>query len=157
MELKKARTIAEGVVAKLRPYCESIEIVGSIRRLRPEVKDIDLLLIPNSQGQFIFQLTEIMGAPKLAGNKLIRCQMPAITFDIYIATPETWGTMLLIRTGSTNHNIKLCRLARSKGMKLHANGSGLTKNGDRIAGDTEESIFEALDLPYIPPEQREVL
>ena len=156
MELLKAQTIAEGIKSQLAPYCERIEIAGSIRRQRPEVKDIDLVLIPNNQGQLIYQLMQMMGAPKLAGNKLIRCQMPAIAVDIYVATPETWASLLLIKTGSAKHNIKLASLAKAKGLKLHADGTGVTKNGDRIAGDTEESIFQALGLPYLPPEQREV-
>ena len=154
MELLNAQTTAEGIISQLSPYCCRIEIAGSIRRKCPFVKDIDLVLIPNNQGALAFKLTEMMGAPKLAGNKLIRCQMPAITVDIYVATPETWATMFLIRTGSAKHNIKLCTLAQRQGMKLHADGSGLTKGALRIAGDTEESIFHALGLPFIPPEQR---
>ena len=100
MELLKAQTLAEALKNQLKPYCERIEIAGSIRRKRPLVKDIDLVLIPSNQGRFIFILWQMLGAPKLAGKRLIRCQMPDITLDIYVATPESWATLLLIRTGS---------------------------------------------------------
>lgn len=155
MELIKAKRRAEGIIAQLKPYCEQIEIAGSIRRQRPQVRDIDLVVIPSNQGQFIYALMQLNGRIVLKGNKLIRCELPAVMLDIYIATPETWATILLIRTGSIRHNIKLALLAKEGGLHLHADGTGLTRNGNRIAGDTEESIFAALRLPYKPPEERE--
>jgi len=156
MELKEAQRIAEGIKSRLTPYCDAIAIAGSIRRKRPLVNDIDLVLIPNNQGQLVYQLMELGGAPKLAGNKLIRVEMPVITVDIYVATSYTWSTLLLIRTGSKAHNIRLAKLAKRLGLKLHADGTGLTRNGDRIAGDTEASIYRALGLRYLEPEEREV-
>ena len=72
--------------------------------------------------------------------------------DLYFATPETWGTLVLIRTGSAEHNIKLSMIAQKKGLKL--SHGGLSKNGQVIAS-TEKEIFEALDLPYVEPEERE--
>ncbi|MBA7669483.1 hypothetical protein ES703_77614 [subsurface metagenome] len=67
---------------------------------------------------------------------------------------ETWATLLLIRTGSKESNIRLATLAQKKGWRLKANGEGLFNEGQRIAGDTEESIYEALELPYQRPEER---
>ncbi len=169
MELKRASEIAEKVVAELRPACERIEIAGSIRRKRQFVHDIDLVAIPANQGQFLAKL-QALGRLKLGGQKVIRVTMAEIELDVYIATPETWATLLLIRTGSKAHNILLCSRAKSRGMKLHADGSGLFKYGQaiatdaaadgdfeeiRIAGDTEESIFAALEMPYRKPEERE--
>jgi len=160
MKLEKAKDIARGVVEKLSPVCERIEVTGSIRRGRPFVHDIDMVCIPNNQGQFIYALQQL-GKIKMGGQKLIRCEMPEIVLDVYVATPETWATLLLIRTGSAKHNIKLCTIAKNKGMKLHADGSGLFRFTDcqggesRIAGDTEESIFKALGLDYVAPPKRE--
>lgn len=160
MELKQATEIAEGVVAELKPFCERIEVAGSIRRKRPFVHDIDLVAIPSSQGQFLGKL-QSLGQVKMGGQKLIRVIMTEIKLDVYIATPATWATLLLIRTGSTSHNVLLCSRAKSMGMKLHADGSGLFQLVDcegresRVAGDTEQSIFEKLDLPYKSPEERE--
>jgi len=154
MDLARANEIACDIKSQLEMYCERIEIAGSIRRKKPFVHDIDMICIPNNQGQFIAKL-QSLGRIKMGGNKLIRCQLPEISLDIYIATPEIWATLLLIRTGSAKHNVMLCTRAQKMGMKLHADGSGLTKHGDRIAGDTEESIFEALDMKYKSPEDRE--
>jgi DNA polymerase/3'-5' exonuclease PolX len=166
MELQRAQQIASQVKDHLAPACERIEIAGSIRRRRPFVNDIDIVAIPSTPGQFIAALCAL-GPFKVGGQKLLRVNYHPIDLDVYVSTPETWATLLLIRTGSAAHNIGMCKLARQEGMYLHADGTGLFKannpnpireNSDwqRIAGDTEESIFAALGLQYKKPEEREV-
>lgn len=160
MDLAKAQVIADRVVEELKPYCDKIQVAGSIRRKKPFVRDIDLIAIPSNQGQF-YQKLQSLGKVKLGGQKLIRVDLPeGISADVYIASPATWYTLLLIRTGSKEHNVKLCSRAKRMGMKLHADGSGLFALDDfgaerRIAGDSEKSIFEAMGMGYIPPERRE--
>ena len=167
MDLKQANDIAQYVKAMLSPFCEKVEIAGSIRRRRPFPHDVDIVAIPANQGQFITTL-QGLGKIKVGGQKLIRCQLPQCSLDVYVASPETWATLLLIRTGSKASNIRLCSLAKSRNMTLHADGSGLFKWGartiygpeaegedERIAGDTERSIFEALGLDWKKPEDRE--
>ncbi len=164
MELEKARAIAEKLKSLLEPACEKVAIAGSIRRQRPFVRDVDIVLIPSNQGQLLYQLQQL-GRIKSGKGKLIRIEpcKYGIPLDVYVATPETWATLLLIRTGSKASNIRLCILARDKGMKLHADGSGLFRIEAqgcegievRIAGETEESIFQALGVPYKKPWERE--
>lgn len=170
MQLEKARATADYIVSQLQPFCSKIEVAGSIRRRKSWVNDIDIVCIPSNQGRLGYALAE-MGNIKMGGGKLIRVDMESrgagIDLDLYVAAPETWATLLLIRTGSAAHNRKLCGIARIKGMILHADGSGLFRiapkqtpydylKDERIAGDTETSIFENLGLPYVPPEKREV-
>jgi len=107
----------------------------------------------------LYQLQQL-GLVKSGAGKLIRIELQydfpvGSMLDVYIATPEIWATLLLIRTGSKEHNIYLCTRARQKGMKLHADGSGLFRALERVAGDTEESIFKTLGLDYVIPERRE--
>lgn len=164
MNLEMASSIAGLIVEKLKPYCEKIEIAGSIRRKKGWVHDIDIVAVPSNQGHFAYALQQI-GKIKMGGHKLIRCEMPeGLSIDVYVATPETWATLLLIWTGSKKHNIMLCKEASRQGKKLHADGSGLfslhaegceTMRERRIAGDTEESIFQALGMRYKKPEERE--
>jgi len=81
--------------------------------------------------------------------------MDSIPLDIYFATPETFATLLLIRTGSVESNIRLAARAKKRGWRLAARGGGLfNERGERIAGDTEESIYEALGVPYQEPWER---
>ncbi len=161
MELKEAQMRAEIIQAALAPYCSRIEIAGSIRRKKPFCRDIDIVLIPSNQGQILAVLTSF-GKIKSGAGKLINLVTETgQSVDIYIADNWTWATLLLIRTGSKQHNIKLCSLAKQKGMMLHADGGGLTRptraigEEERIAWESEESIFEALGIPYKTPEERE--
>ncbi|GAH55034.1 unnamed protein product, partial [marine sediment metagenome] len=120
-------------------------------------KDIDLVLIPTDLWGLHTELTKLGGGKlKMSGSKIIRVMYGSIQVDVYIADEETWATLLLIRTGSAENNVRLCTVARDKGWRLKANGDGLINEaGERIAGDSEESIFEALGLAYQPPERRE--
>jgi DNA polymerase (family 10) len=159
MRLEEAKQIAKRVKETLAPYCERIEIAGSIRRRKPIVNDIDLVIIEKPDAAL--QLTTLlfsMGVLKLNGPDIKRLYLPNdnITLDIYIATPATWATLLLIRTGSKENNIRLCSLARTKGWHLKASGDGLFDEDDnRVAGDTEQSIYQALGVPYQEPEERD--
>lgn len=156
MEYEKAKAIAMTIQEKLKDCCSQIEIAGSIRRRKEFCHDIDMVCIPSNQGQLLYQL-QSLGKITMGKQKLIRVDLnghAGFPLDLYIATPEIWSTLLLIRTGSKEHNIYLCRLALQRGMKLHADGTGLYKGDQRIAGDTEASIFEALGIRYKEPGER---
>ena len=171
MELSKAKEIAAGIVAQLKPYCERLEVAGSIRRGKPEVHDIDLVVIPTGQQFYkaLQQLGKVTGGPKIYKVELpVVSQGKPFCVDINIATEKTWATLLLVKTGSKEHNIMLCKLAHSKHMKLHADGSGLLRDSgeiDMFGGQihyadnwipcaTETDIFNALGLNYKAPGER---
>ena len=85
------------------------------------------------------------------GKQVKRVIYKGEQIDLYFATPETWGALILIRTGSAQHNIALSKRALNMGMKL--SHKGLIKDGEIIAS-TERKIFDLLDLSYVPPEER---
>lgn len=152
--LERAQRIAEDVVKRLTPYCKRIEVAGSVRRQKPWVNDIDLVLIPHDLWNLHHEIMGL-GTMKMSGSKIMRVMVGDVQVDIYVASEETWATLLLIRTGSAENNIRLASLAKKKGWRLAASGDGLfNEKGERIAGDTEESIYEALGLPWQPPEGR---
>lgn len=154
MELERAQNIARQVIDKLSPHCRRIEVAGSVRRGKYQVKDIDFVLIP-SDAWALHQAIALLGNKKMGGEKLQRIQINDVQLDFYFATDKTWATLLLIRTGSAANNIRLCSAAKKRGWHLAASGDGLfDENGTRIAGDTEESIYQALGLKYQPPAQR---
>jgi len=159
MRLDDAEKIAAGIVETIKPFCEKVEVAGSIRRKRPEIRDIDIVLIPKpfSWDLIIHRLCYHDPSRLIKqGPKLATVSLPVgISVDLYVATPETWGVLLLIRTGSKEHNIRLCSLARSKGLMLSA-ARGVIQDGKVIASRTEAEIFHALDLPFIEPRQREI-
>ncbi|MBA7624744.1 DNA polymerase/3'-5' exonuclease PolX [subsurface metagenome] len=154
MELERAQKTAEAVVKRLKPYCWRIEIAGSVRRKKATVNDIDLVLIPCDMWNLQHEIMGL-GQVKMSGMKIMRVMVNSTQVDIYIASEETWATLLLIRTGSKENNIRLATLAKKKGWHLAASGDGLfNEKGERIAGDTEESIYAALGLPYQAPWER---
>lgn len=152
--LKRAEELAGAIKKKLNPYCTRIEVAGSVRRRVPRVNDIDFVLVP-SDAWNLFHEIQSLGYVIKNGDKIKRIKVYEVEVDFYFATEETWATLLLIRTGSAANNIRLCSIAKKKGWHLSAAGDGLfDQNGKRIAGDTEESIYTALDLPFQPPEKR---
>jgi hypothetical protein len=156
-KLEEANTIAEQIIRILQPQCDRIQIAGSIRRRRPTVHDIDIVTLPTPTP--LDNITTTLSnhyTIKANGPKVKRLLANNIQADIYITTPDTWTTTLLIRTGSKENNIRLCTIARSKGLQLHANGDGLTdQGGNTIPCHTEEAIYHALGIPYQEPHQRE--
>lgn len=168
MNRADAVLIAEDLVSELVPLCEKIEIAGSIRRNKAWVNDIDLVLIPKPyHNRNIRQRLYILHgrAAKKDGPKYImlehfrmRGHGQPINVDLYLADTTTWATLLLIRTGSKQHNIKLCQRAREIGLKLNADGHGLTliSKDVNMPVHTEQQIFERLGLPFREPWEREV-
>jgi DNA polymerase (family X) len=157
--LIEAKEIAKKMVARLEPWCLPgyVAITGSIRRERPYVNDVDIVLIPYDPWKLLETIRGVGNAGGVGLKKIELLVIDGVSFDIYIASINTWATNLLIRTGSADNNVRLCSIAKSKGWHLAANGDGLfNKNNQRIAGDTEESIYRALSVPYQQPIEREV-
>jgi DNA polymerase/3'-5' exonuclease PolX len=167
MPIEVARNMAEKIVGELEPLCHRIEIAGSIRRGRPFVNDIDLVCIPKDMGALrarcVRNAYEIRGRDAVLSVELAT----GVQLDVFTAWPEerdlvafrpsNWGSVLLCRTGSKEHNMYLCQ--RSKELGLHWNPArGVMKHtiGDEIVACAEEAdIFAALKMPWLRPEERE--
>lgn len=155
MKLEDARAIANEVKEALLPCCERIEIAGSVRRQKPEVNDIDVVAQPFDMDAFNCAVKYLLQKVMLDGPKIKRGIYKGAEIDLYVASDATFETLLLIRTGSKEHNIRLTSLAKKKGMKLHASGLGLEDQHGNIVAQTEVGIFGYLGLDYLPPEKRE--
>jgi DNA polymerase/3'-5' exonuclease PolX len=154
MKLPEAQAIASEVYYRLKPHCKRIEVAGSVRRQKAEVRDIDFVLVPDNPGQ-LSQEIDRLGPPIKDGEKLRRFDYNGTQIDLYYATQETWATLLLIRTGSKWNNIRLCKLAQSLGMKLKANGDGIIDvDGQLIPIESEKQIYDILGLSYQEPWER---
>ena len=148
--LEEASRIAGHLVEMLSPHCDRIAVAGSIRRRRPVVNDIDLVLIPRDMAHLMDTLRSA-GLGVGGGDKVKTVTFEGLRADIYLATPTTWATLFLIRTGSAENNRRLCGVAKVRGWHLAANGDGLFDSmGRRVAGDTEQSAtaLARLPLPY---------
>ena len=152
--MKDAEKLAEQITDQILPFCDRFAVAGSIRRKKSEVRDVDFVLIPKPLlwPRIVTTLQRNMDAKVLKhGEKAAQLTIDGINVDLYSTTEETWEPLLLIRTGSAEHNIKLSMIARKKGMKL--SHKGLIKD-EKIIASTEKEIFEALGIDYVPPEER---
>lgn len=156
MQLNEARQEGELILNKISLLIERGELAGSIRRRKPIVKDIDIVIevLPKNIGKFKNILLEI-GGFKLNGVKAMRLITNAgVQIDIYLANKENYETLFLIRTGSAKHNVKVCSKAKDLNLKLTSNGLIDNRDGSVIA-TSEKDIFKALRMDYIEPEDRD--
>ena len=165
LPLGTAAKVAEKVAGELQPFCDRIAIAGSVRREKLECGDIDLVVESPKTG---FQDRLLSNTSLISdGNHACVARMhwkggfdieiyysQASDHDLFGKTQnETWGSVLLCRTGSINFNARLAVRAQDFGM--HWNPQyGLYRNGKQIASVSEESIFDALEWEFVPPNQR---
>lgn len=160
LELAKAQLLAKQVEDIVKPLSDKLEVVGSIRRQKPTVGDVDFVSVASD-----YNWSKIAKALKkaniiCAGKNVIKINYPVensfFQIDFYRATEQTFGIQELIRTGSAGHNMWLAGYALSKGFRLKYS-EGLIKDEIAVAGETEESVFSALDLQCPKSQLREVI
>ena len=169
MELEKAKVIAENLKSLLAPVCEKIEVAGSIRRRKPQVGDIELLVIPRYVAR-VDQLDREIGALMIQGilgfrlnkrgsriygpkNKLL-VHINGIGVDIFSTDEQCWPVALVVRTGGKETNMRIATAALRKGWRFHAYGSGFSTPDGEIVCRSEREVFEVVGLPYQEPWER---
>jgi DNA polymerase (family 10) len=150
--------VAERLLSSLSEVLGVIEVAtaGSFRRGRDTVGDLDLLVSAHSGSPVIPRLVEDaeVGTVLSAGTTRASVQLKSgLQVDLRLLKPQSWGAGLVYLTGSKAHNIELRRLAQKQGLKISE--YGVYRGKQRIAGSNEASVYQALGLPWIPPELRE--
>jgi DNA polymerase (family 10) len=131
---------------------------GSVRRMKETIGDIDIQASTSDPEKLIGEFTkfEIVDRVTLQGpTKVSVLTKTGLQVDLRVVKPEEFGAALQYFTGSKAHNIKLRDIAIKKGFKLNEYGLFEVKTDKRVAGETEESIYETLGMRMIPPEMRE--
>ena len=162
MELQKALNIAEKVKSLLAPHCERIEIAGSIRRQKPNVKDIEIVAIPKHFETGLFEsgiATVVNKWDKVKGElpcKYTQRILPdGIKLDLFFAERGNWGLIYAIRTGSAEYSHKVLATQWVKrGYK--SEGGYLLYNGRKILVLEEEDLFKRIGVPFVEPEFRNI-
>ncbi|MFP3868493.1 MAG: DNA polymerase/3'-5' exonuclease PolX [Desulfobacteraceae bacterium] len=150
--------IAEAVCGRLanRPEVEKIATAGSVRRMKETIGDVDLLVIspePDKVMDFFVSLPEVVRVWGKGHTKSSVRTTQGFDMDLRIIPAESYGAAMQYFTGSKEHNIALRKIAIDKGYKLSE--YGLFKGSEAIAALSEEEVYRALGLPWIPPELRE--
>jgi DNA polymerase (family 10) len=135
---------------------ERIELVGSIRRMKETIGDVDFLVISKNPEPIMDFFVSLPGVIKVWGKGSTKASVrmkEGFDMDIRVLPKKSFGAALQYFTGSKEHNIALRKIAIEKGLKLSE--YGLFRGAKIIAGESEEEIYEKLGLDWIPPELRE--
>ena len=158
--LSTARGIARQVVEVLRAHggVDRIEIAGSLRRMRETVKDIDILVTSREPARVIRTFTTMPAVVDVIAKGDTKASIrhqDGLAIDLRVVPPESFGAALQYFTGSKDHNVRTRELAQRMGLTISEYGVFEVKTGRRVAGATEEDVYAAIGLPWIPPELRE--
>ena len=180
-----AQRIADAVVERMSSVggVERVACAGSLRRGKETIGDIDLLVVAQDPGAARDAFVGGEGVTKVLASgetkSSIRCAInpsddrwgggddaaSQVQIDLRLIDDDAWGAALMYFTGSKEHNVRLRERAIARGMTLNEyglfedDGSGDTPPQQRglepVAARTEEAIYTALGLPWIPPTLRE--
>ncbi len=155
---------AEEMVAFLRglPQVLRADYAGSTRRGRETIGDLDLLATSELPAEVCAAFAEsgALAQVRLAGDTKVSGVLPGgRQVDLRVVEPASYGAALLYFTGSQQHNIRLRERGQRMGLTLNEYGlfeiDAGGEAGERVAGETEEEVYAALELAFIPPELRE--
>ena len=153
------QTVAHVLIAHLQQTVDggTFVPVGSLRRGCETCGDVDILAIgvdPSVRDRFV----TFPGVDRVLGHDDTNCSIllrDGIQADLRVIQTESAGAALQYFTGSKPHNVALRDRAVQHGCKLNEYGLFRVADNERVAGETEEGVYEALGLPFIPPELRE--
>ncbi|MGH2452832.1 MAG: DNA polymerase/3'-5' exonuclease PolX, partial [bacterium] len=154
--LPVARQIEEALRAL--PEVRAVAVAGSLRRRRETIGDIDLLATARRPETVMTAFTTLPQVRRVLARGPTKSSVVlqvGLQADLRVVDPKSFGAALQYFTGSKEHNVKLREKAVRRGLKINEYGVFRVKDERRLAGATEEEIYAALDLPWIPPEIRE--
>ena len=158
VSISAARSSAENVVGDLLSLNEVTQasVAGSCRRRRETCGDLDVLVTCSDHNVPMNALAEHAEVESILqrGETKQRVRLlSGIEMDVRVVPNESFGAALQYFTGSKEHNVVIRQRARDRGLKI--NEYGVFRGDEQIAGATEEEVYEAVELPWIPPELRE--
>jgi DNA polymerase (family 10) len=160
MALGRALPLGRELVRALQqvPEVKQVVLAGSARRMRETVGDLDILVTsarPAGVMRAFAALPQVAEVLERGSTKASIRHRDGIQVDLRVVEPECFGAALAYFTGSKQHNIRIRDMAAKRGLKISEYGVFRAASGRRIAGTTEEEVYEAVGLPWIPPELRE--
>lgn len=163
LRLDTALQVGKDLLRQVRiiPGVLRAELAGSLRRRKETIGDIDILATcaPSRRRNIIRSFTRMSGVNRVLASgdtkASILLSSPTVQADLRLVESNAFGSAFLYLTGSREHNIRLRSLARERHRKINEYGLFGPDGTERLAGDTEASIYQALGLAYIEPELRE--
>jgi DNA polymerase (family 10) len=158
MILHEAEHHARALVEYLRGggTVQQIEVAGSFRRRRETIGDLDILVTSTAPDDVMARFTKYPDVKRIVSQGPTRATVRlsnGLQVDLRAVEPDAYGSALQYFTGSQAHSIELRKIAQAKKLKL--NEYGVYEGTRRVAGRTEQEVYAALGLDWIPPELRE--
>lgn len=147
---------ARGIIKELTDQVDQIELAGSLRRMKETVGDVDILVVSSESKKVMDYFTEMDRVEQVIAHGKTKSTIRlygGIQVDLRIVNKQSFGSALQYFTGSKDHNVKLRKIAQKNGLKL--NEYGLFEDDKRKAGESEEKVYQKLDLEWVSPELRE--
>jgi len=158
MNLGIAFPVAKRIVDSLREKVRSskIEWAGSLRRMRENIGDIDLLATGPDMEVILQAFTHLPEVKEILASGETKASViveGGIQIDLRVVEEGSYGAALQYFTGSKGHNIHLRGIAKAKGFKI--NEYGIYKGEKKIGGKEEKDIYQVLGMKWMEPELRE--
>ncbi len=156
--LSEVLPVAKKLAARIKKVkgVEMVEVAGSIRRKKPTIGDIDILVASKVPMSIVSAIVSIPSVKKVLASgpkKTSIVLKTGLQVDFRVVKLEQWGSAMQYFTGSKSHSITLRKIAIKKGLKLSE--YGVFKGEEVVASKTEKDVYNALGLSYIEPELRE--
>ncbi len=156
--LHNALPFARDILAQLEklPEVEKISLAGSLRRRKETIGDIDFLVVSRNAKKVMALFVKLPGVKKIWGQGATKSSVhmaQGFDMDLRVVPAKAYGSALQYFTGSQDHNIVTRKIAIEKGLKLSE--WGVFRGAKQIAGKTEEDVYKALGMAWVPPELRE--
>jgi DNA polymerase (family 10) len=152
--LSVALPAATELVNALTPLTERCEYAGSLRRWRETIGDIDVLAATRSPEPVVEEFTKQAAEVLVSGPTKTSIRIEGgMQADLRVIDPDVWGAAQQYFTGSQAHNVALRALAVRNGLKLSE--YGLFRGDELIASRTEQDVYGALGMAWVPPPMRE--
>ena len=132
------------------------EVAGSFRRCKETIGDLDVLVQAEDREQATKDILDYAPIAEVTsrGEEKVSVRLDSgLQIDFRYFEPESFGAALLYFTGSKAHNIAVRQRAVDRDWKL--NEYGLFEDDERLAGEDEESVYDRLEMAWVPPELRE--
>jgi DNA polymerase (family 10) len=152
--------VVDDMLAWMRgsPAVLRAEVAGSYRRRRETIGDLDLLVASNEPDAASKRFVEMPPVERVVSHGSTKSTVllkGQLQVDCRVVPPPVYGAALQYFTGSKDHNVKLRTIGVKLGYKLNEYGLFRREDDGLVASETEEAIYKALGMDWMPPELRE--
>jgi DNA polymerase (family 10) len=158
--LGQALPAVRAVVSVLRehPTAEEVSEAGSVRRLKEQVRDLDIIATAKDPSALIEYFTQLAWVDEIVAKGKTKATVVSndgLRFDLRVVPPESYGNLLQHFTGSKQHNVALREEAVRRKLSISEYGVQDVETGKVHTDRTEEGLYKRLGYGWIPPELRE--